>query len=313
MSAHYWRSLLVVALVVALACFFTQPMPSALAEHGNDGDPISEVPELFPSGTVFGSIVNHEDATDPNGKTNEECQYVGLVMTNGASAYKFTAPLNSQIKLDVFDDLGGQSLCEVSLYRQHLGLDSLPALYGFPDREKYLAHDTNRCPIYNSVCRVEWPLPASDTYYLVFWPYSYQYGQGGTPNFARFRFTLSITESPGLPSPTEVKCQKLQATILGTNGNDNLIGSPVRDVILGLRGNDVIKGRKGHDRVCAGPGTDSAFGGLGNDRLLGEAGNDKLNGGRGADRLVGGRGSDVCIGGSGNDQAVGCEVTFGVP
>jgi sugar lactone lactonase YvrE len=117
---------------------------------------------------------------------------------------------------------------------------------------------------------------------------------------------------PG-PTPTSSKCQGLQATLSGTNGKDNLKGSPVRDVILGLRGNDTVKALAGHDRVCAGPGKDKVSGGKGKDRLNGEAGNDKLIGGPGADRLVGGKGRDVCIGGPGTDKAIGCEIKFSIP
>jgi hypothetical protein len=117
---------------------------------------------------------------------------------------------------------------------------------------------------------------------------------------------------PG-PTPTSPKCQGLQATLSGTNGKDNLKGSPVRDVISSLRGNDTIKALAGHDRVCAGPGKDKVSGGKGKDRLNGEAGNDRLIGGPGADRLVGGKGRDTCIGGPGKDKYVGCEIKVETP
>jgi sugar lactone lactonase YvrE len=129
-----------------------------------------------------------------------------------------------------------------------------------------------------------------------------------------------ITVEPGTPpgggpgpTPTTAKCQKLQATLSGTNGKDNLKGSPARDVILGLGGNDTIKALQGHDRVCAGSGKDKVSGGAGKDRLNGEAGNDRLIGGPGADRLVGGKGRDTCIGGPGIDKAIGCEVKVDIP
>jgi sugar lactone lactonase YvrE len=129
-----------------------------------------------------------------------------------------------------------------------------------------------------------------------------------------------ITVEPGTPpgggpgpAPTPLTCQKLQATLSGTNGKDNLKGSPARDVILGLGGNDTIKALQGHDRVCGGSGKDKISGGAGKDRLNGEAGNDKLIGGPGADRLVGGKGRDTCIGGPGTDKYVGCEIKVDTP
>ncbi|MDQ3628657.1 MAG: hypothetical protein M3419_07595 [Actinomycetota bacterium] len=38
----------------------------------------------------------------------------------------------------------------------------------------------------------------------------------------------------------------------GTNGPDQLQGTPRRDVIVGLRGDDVIRGGAGDDLVCGG-------------------------------------------------------------
>jgi Ca2+-binding RTX toxin-like protein len=99
-------------------------------------------------------------------------------------------------------------------------------------------------------------------------------------------------------------------TIVGTSGNDRLIGTRHRDVICGRGGNDFIKGRRGNDIlfgqggrdiIISGPGSDDALGGRqfdvldgngGSDDLLGEAGPDFLRGFGGPDRLFGGTGND---------------------
>ena len=46
------------------------------------------------------------------------------------------------------------------------------------------------------------------------------------------------------------RCHKLNATIVGTPGNDVIIGTPGNDVIVGLGGDDVIRGRGGRDVIC---------------------------------------------------------------
>jgi Ca2+-binding RTX toxin-like protein len=64
--------------------------------------------------------------------------------------------------------------------------------------------------------------------------------------------------------------------IVGTLGNDRLVGTPCANTIYGLPGNDVLVGRAGEDTLA---------GGRGNDRLRaidGEA--DVVRGGAGFDR-----------------------------
>ena len=53
------------------------------------------------------------------------------------------------------------------------------------------------------------------------------------------------------------KCGGKKATILGTPGNDRLIGRSASDVIFGDGGNDrILGGPSGNDRICGGPGDD---------------------------------------------------------
>ena len=69
------------------------------------------------------------------------------------------------------------------------------------------------------------------------------------------------------------------AHILGTNGDDQIVGTSDADVIFGLNGNDVILGQGGDDIIC---------GGNGDDVLRGRGGADRINGGNGDDVLWGG-------------------------
>jgi Ca2+-binding RTX toxin-like protein len=84
--------------------------------------------------------------------------------------------------------------------------------------------------------------------------------------------------------------------IVGTPGNDVLIGTAADEVICGRGGNDTIRGRGGDDVLK---------GEAGNDTIYGEGGSDDLLGGRGKDKLYGGNGPDTATGGSGNDNLFG--------
>jgi subtilase family protein/hemolysin type calcium-binding protein len=127
---------------------------------------------------------------------------------------------------------------------------------------------------------------------------------------------------PPLAATCPILCDGLQATIVGTDGNDRLVGTSGNDVIHGLAGDDVITGLDGNDVICGGPGRDQLSGNRGKDRLFGGAGKDVLKGGAGSDRLFGQSGDDAmngqsgfdrCNGGSGNDRAASCENTARVP
>lgn len=102
------------------------------------------------------------------------------------------------------------------------------------------------------------------------------------------------------------QCRGIVATIVGTDGRDELVGTQGRDVIVGGGGWDRIRGRGGNDLICGGNGADRIRGGPGNDRLFGgpdgyipENGpfGDTLRGGPGDDRLRG-------VGASGLDRIV---------
>ncbi|WP_229424512.1 calcium-binding protein [Moorena producens] len=93
-------------------------------------------------------------------------------------------------------------------------------------------------------------------------------------------------------------------TIIGTEGDDELVGDNSNDQIQGLQGNDQISGEAGDDLLKGNQGNDSINGKDGNDILLGGAGNDSLDGGDGEDFLVGGIGLDSLTGWNGGDTFV---------
>jgi Ca2+-binding RTX toxin-like protein len=106
------------------------------------------------------------------------------------------------------------------------------------------------------------------------------------------------------PSHAPPTCNGKPATILGTDGSDDLGGTQGPDVIVGLGGNDFTNGRHGNDVICGGQGADYIDGGAGEDTLLGQAGRDALIGGDGKDRCEGGKGKDWAASGKFADCAV---------
>lgn len=88
-------------------------------------------------------------------------------------------------------------------------------------------------------------------------------------------------------------------------GRDTVIGGSGDDHIVAGRGDDVVHGGDGNDIVFAGEGNDIVFGGRGNDRLFGEDGNDTIYGGEGDDLIAGGKGDDILFGDAGADVIAG--------
>ncbi len=84
--------------------------------------------------------------------------------------------------------------------------------------------------------------------------------------------------------------------LLGTDGNDIIVGTLQSDHIEGFDGNDTICALAGHDTVYAGDGHDIVDGDIGDDQLFGEDGHDSLYGIVGFDTVVGGDGMDECQG-----------------
>ena len=111
-------------------------------------------------------------------------------------------------------------------------------------------------------------------------------------------------------------CRGKRAGIVGTLGNDTLLGTAGPDVFFAFDGRDQVNGRGGKDVICGGDGGGKLSGGGGKDTVVGGAGRDKEIGGKGNDLLLGKQGRDVlngggdedkCKGGAGRDKASKCE------
>ena len=110
---------------------------------------------------------------------------------------------------------------------------------------------------------------------------------------------------PPPPPPGTPKCNKMEATIAGSTGDDMIMGTSGDDVIVGLDGDDVIFGMAGNDTICGGPGQDVLDGNEGNDWISGGGHNDKIRGGDGWDKIFGNKGHDQVVAGLGNDLVDG--------
>lgn len=119
-------------------------------------------------------------------------------------------------------------------------------------------------------------------------------------------------------------CGGVEASIVGTDGPDDLVGTAGADVVALLEGDDRFRGGGGGDTVCGGRGVDTLNGDDGDDTLSGGADHDTLRGSeqddtlrgqRSNDELHGGAGAaDVCNGGPGTDTAdLDCETMHAIP
>jgi len=81
--------------------------------------------------------------------------------------------------------------------------------------------------------------------------------------------------------------------IVGTSGDNVLIGNASGNRLHGLGGDDKIKGNAGNDIIFGGAGNDRIEGNDGNDIIYGGSGNDWIKGSSGADQFIFGRGDGV--------------------
>jgi Ca2+-binding RTX toxin-like protein len=90
--------------------------------------------------------------------------------------------------------------------------------------------------------------------------------------------------------------------ILGTSGDDTLVGTVGPEEIIGGAGDDTILAGAGDDVIFGGNGDDAISAGGGNDLVTGNRGSDDVNGGAGNDILFDFRGIDRLSGHAGNDR-----------
>jgi len=93
--------------------------------------------------------------------------------------------------------------------------------------------------------------------------------------------------------------------LLGTPGNDVIVGTAGYDDIDARGGDDIICARGGDDDIQGDSGNDIIEGGGGDDTIQGDDGDDELHGGEGNDELQGDSGADILCGDAGNDEING--------
>jgi Ca2+-binding RTX toxin-like protein len=101
----------------------------------------------------------------------------------------------------------------------------------------------------------------------------------------------AVFAAPGAPShadPAPPTCNASVATIVGTDGDDDLTGTDGRDVVWLGAGDDIFHGLGGLDQVCPGPGKNQIDTGPGDDYVYGESNWDQnvIRTGKGNDSVL---------------------------
>jgi hypothetical protein len=145
------------------------------------------------------------------------------------------------------------------------------------------------------------------------------------PHLHEVTLTYLVTDGSASTLQTAFFQVAPYVTIIGTDGDDLLVGTSLRDeisggdgddLIHGGGGNDILFGGAGNDNIFGGDGDDLIFGGPGDDVIFGGAGNDRIYGGAGNDRIHGGDGDDILFGEDGDDWidgGAGDDIIFGGP
>jgi Ca2+-binding RTX toxin-like protein len=102
--------------------------------------------------------------------------------------------------------------------------------------------------------------------------------------------TLTIATAGTLLLPTPAAHAE---EIVGTAGDDHIVGTPRGDTIRGLQGDDDVSAWGGRDSVAGGVGNDHLSTGRGPDSVQGGEGDDELSAGDGVDEVYGAAGNDV--------------------
>ena len=122
----------------------------------------------------------------------------------------------------------------------------------------------------------------------------------------RLAFDMQIENLLGTGGNDEVVGNTSDNLLFGGSGNDSVTGNDGNDTLSGNQGTDVLSGGNGNDFIVGGRDNDSVSGNAGDDLIVsGNIGNDLVDGGDGNDLLVGGQDNDTLLGGAGNDTLSG--------
>jgi Ca2+-binding RTX toxin-like protein len=96
--------------------------------------------------------------------------------------------------------------------------------------------------------------------------------------FTALALTISVLAGQGVSAQSTTTCHGSAATIVGTDGPDDLTGTSGPDVVALLDGADSFDGIGANDVICGGNGKDLLVGGPADDTLDGGRANDELRG-----------------------------------
>lgn len=254
-----------------------------------DGDPFTVVANHFKSKRPGAPTGDNVDDGDGQGSWN------GDRMRQAASLAAFAERLAAQtgdpdiLLMGDFNAYTQEDPIEVLREAGYVDLGEIldPGRYSyvFNDMSGSLDHALVTQALAEKVTDVtHWNINAVESF-------AYQY-YGDPALYAPNPYRSSDHDPLVLGIDLEERCNGLQPTIVGTEGDDVLKGTSGGDVIMGLAGNDTILGGNEADVICGGAGDDRIEGGTGADVLLGGFGNDWLLGGNGDDELIGGPGVD---------------------
>jgi Ca2+-binding RTX toxin-like protein len=99
--------------------------------------------------------------------------------------------------------------------------------------------------------------------------------------------------------------------VVGSSGDNRIIGNGQRNVLVGFESDDTIFGGGGNDTIFGGEDDDTLNGGAGADSMVGGEGDDTLDGGAGADTMIGGDGDDTYFVDSSGDRVIEAAGTAG--
>ena len=139
-------------------------------------------------------------------------------------------------------------------------------------------------------------------------------GAFGVAGFAEDQRLFAMVSAQTEDAISLFEVGALNDSIIGSSGDDILIGFGGDDDLDGQGGDDTLYGLANRDRMDGGTGDDALYGGMGKDDLRGSNGKDRLEGGAGIDNLYGGSendtvygnaGTDILRGGKGGDDLIG--------